>query len=193
LRNPWRYSFDEVARGGTGALVIGDVGQSQWEEIDYEPAGRGGRNYGWPNREGAHDHVTSRPPAYLPLTGPVFEYDHATGRSISGGVVYRGRALGAAYRGRSFFADFITGRVWSLAFSIDPATREATAGDLVEPTSELGGPAALGNVSAFGVDADGELFVVSYSRGVILAVIGLGPTTPPSAPTGLRIIRTPGS
>ena len=52
LRNPWRYSFDDPARGGTGALVIGDVGQNAWEEIDYEPAGRGGRNYGWRNREG---------------------------------------------------------------------------------------------------------------------------------------------
>ena len=52
LRNPWRYSFDDVARGGTGALVIGDVGQSSREEIDYEPRGAGGRNYGWRNREG---------------------------------------------------------------------------------------------------------------------------------------------
>ena len=42
LRNPWRYSFDDPARGGTGALVIGDVGQGAFEEIDYEPRGRGG-------------------------------------------------------------------------------------------------------------------------------------------------------
>ena len=61
LRNPWRFSFDPPAHGGTGALVIGDVGQGAWEEVDYEPAGRGGRNYGWRNREGAHDNVTSRP------------------------------------------------------------------------------------------------------------------------------------
>ena len=47
LRNPWRYSFDDVGPGATGALVIGDVGQGAREEIDYEPAGRGGRNYGW--------------------------------------------------------------------------------------------------------------------------------------------------
>ena len=61
LRNPWRYSFDDVSRGGTGALVIGDVGQSSREEIDYEPRGAGGRNYGWRNREGTRDNVTSRP------------------------------------------------------------------------------------------------------------------------------------
>ena len=64
LRNPWRYSFDDPARGGTGALVIGDVGQDRFEEIDYEPPARGGRNYGWRNREGAHDNVTSLPPAF---------------------------------------------------------------------------------------------------------------------------------
>ena len=64
LRNPWRYNFDDPARGGTGALVIGDVGQGAFEEIDYEPRARGGRNYGWRNREGAHDNVTSRPPAF---------------------------------------------------------------------------------------------------------------------------------
>src|SRR5262249_19892892 len=52
LRNPWRYSFDDPARGGTGALVIGDVGQDRYEEVDYEPRNRGGRNYGWRLREG---------------------------------------------------------------------------------------------------------------------------------------------
>src|SRR5437868_10826324 len=85
LRNPWRFSFDDPARGGTGALVIGDVGQSRFEEVDYEPAGRPGRNYGWRNREGAHDNVTSRPPAFLPLVDPIHEYDRASGQSITGG------------------------------------------------------------------------------------------------------------
>ncbi len=73
LRNPWRYSFDDPGRGGTGALIIGDVGQGRWEEVDYEPPNRGGRNYGWRNREGAHDEVTSRPSAYLPLVDPIHE------------------------------------------------------------------------------------------------------------------------
>ena len=120
LRNPWRYSFDDPGRGGTGALLIGDVGQDRWEEIDYEPANRGGRNYGWRNREGAHNNVTSQPPAYLPLIDPIHEYDHSAGASITGGFVYRGRALGAAYRGRYFFAD-LNGRVWSIALTIDGA------------------------------------------------------------------------
>ena len=73
MRNPWRFSFDSPARGGTGALIIGDVGQGAWEEIDYEPAGRGGRNYGWRIREGAHDHVTSPAAAFAPLTDPIHE------------------------------------------------------------------------------------------------------------------------
>ena len=114
LRNPWRYSFDDPARGGTGALVIGDVGQNAFEEIDYEPPNRGGRNYGWRNREGAHNNVTSRPPAFLPLVDPIHEYGRSSGQSITGGYVYRGRALGSAYVGRYFFADYVQGRVWSI-------------------------------------------------------------------------------
>jgi len=184
LRNPWRYSFDDSARGGTGALVIGDVGQNAFEEIDYEPPNRGGRNYGWRNREGAHDNVTSRPPAFLPLVDPIHEYGRSSGQSVTGGFVYRGRALGAAYAGRYFFADYVQGRVWSLALLID-SQGEARAAGLTEHTAELGGQSQLGNISSFGVDSDGELYVVSLSRGAVLRVAGLGPPTP----TELRVIR----
>ena len=127
LRNPWRYSFDDVARGGTGALVIGDVGQNRFEEINYEPRGAGGRNYGWRNREGAHDNVTTRPLAYQPATDPIFDYGRSDGISVTGGFVYRGTRLGAAYRGRYFFADY-SGRVWSLALTIDAIGRGAGVG-----------------------------------------------------------------
>jgi glucose/arabinose dehydrogenase len=188
LRNPWRYTFDDPALGGTGALVIGDVGQNRFEEIDYEPRNRGGRNYGWRNREGAHDNVTSRPAAFLPLIDPIHEYDRASGQSVTGGYVYRGRALGAAFAGRYFFADFVQGRVWSIALTIDAQTGEARASGLVNHTSDLGGTGQLGSVSSFGVDAAGELYIVSHSRGVILRMNGSGTSTPP-APTGLRIIR----
>jgi glucose/arabinose dehydrogenase len=182
VRNPWRYSFDDPSRGGTGALVIGDVGQNRWEEIDYEPAGRGGRNYGWRNREGAHNNVVSLPPAFLPLIDPIFEYDHDTGRSVTGGYVYRGQSLGASFVGRYFFADFVLGRVWSLGLAIE-ADGTARALDLAEHTSSLGGAAELGSVSSFGLDANGELFIVNYS-GRILRVVGK-----PAAPTRLRIVR----
>jgi glucose/arabinose dehydrogenase len=172
LRNPWRYSFDDPARGGTGALIVADVGQNAWEEIDYEPANRGGRNYGWRNREGNHDFNQSMPPAFLPLTGPIHEYNHTVGQSITGGFVYRGRALGPASRGRYFFGDYVARKVWSIALAIDGGTGEATASNLVEHTAELGGNAELGNISSFGIDAAGELYVVSYSRGVILKILG---------------------
>jgi glucose/arabinose dehydrogenase len=186
LRNPWRYSFDDPARGGTGALIIADVGQNRFEEINYEPARRGGRNYGWRNREGMHDNVTSLPAAFQPLTEPIFEYDHSAGQSITGGFVYRGRRLPASYQGRYFFADYVAGRVWSIALAVD-ASGEARASNLIEHTAELGGASVLGNVSSFGLDADGELQIVSYSNGRILKIIG--PPASPPAPTGLRIIR----
>src|SRR4051794_36560075 len=161
LRNPWRYTFDDPARGGTGALIIGDVGQNRWEEVDYEPPNRGGRNYGWRNREGAHDNVTSRPPAYLPLVEPIHEYDHSIGQSITGGYVYRGSALPASFAGRYFFADFVQGRVWSIGLAVD-ANGEARATGVIEHTAELTASAPFGNVSSFAVDADGELYIVSY-------------------------------
>jgi glucose/arabinose dehydrogenase len=186
VRNPWRYSFDDPALGGTGALVVGDVGQAAREEINYEPAGQGGRNYGWRNREGTRVNVDTHPPAYLPLTDPVHEYDRATGQSVTGGYVYRGSALGG-YQGRYFFGDFIAGRVWSLALAVDPVTRDATSFDVREHTAELGGAPALGNVSAFGVDAAGELYVVNYSAGRVLQVEGTAAAPP--APANLRILR----
>jgi glucose/arabinose dehydrogenase len=182
LRNPWRYSFDTA----TGALLIADVGQNAWEEINYEPAGRGGRNYGWRNREGSHDHVTTRPPAFLPLTDPIHEYDHSVGNSITGGYVYRGAALGTAYVGRYFFGDFIRSRVWSIGLNVG-TNGEATATARTEHTAELGGTGELANVASFGVDADGELYVVSYTRGAVLKIVSA--SAAPAAPTGLRIIR----
>jgi glucose/arabinose dehydrogenase len=187
VRNPWRFSFDPPARGGTGALIIGDVGQGSWEEIDYQPAGAGGRNYGWRNREGAHDHITSTPPAFLPLTDPIHEYDHSTGQSITGGIVYRGSALGAAYRGRYFFADYVQGRVWSIGLTISPGTGAAVASARVDHTADLGGSGVIGNISAFGVDADGEMYIVNHTGGSVLKVLSLAAV--PAAPTNLRIIR----
>ena len=181
LRNPWRWSFDDPARGGTGALIIADVGQYAWEEINYQPAGHGGLNYGWRNREGAHDNDTSLAPFSEPLRDPVFEYMHeAGGRSITGGIVYRGTALGAAYVGRYFFADFVLGTVWSLGFNINPQTGEATAGNLIDHSVELlaGGDALV----SFGVDAAGELYTVSYMGGVYRILPAAAPPPPPSPP-----------
>jgi glucose/arabinose dehydrogenase len=183
LRNPWRYSFDDPTLGGTGALVIADVGQNAFEEINYEPPRRGGRNYGWRNREGAHNNVTSLPPAFQPLVDPIFEYGRSQGASITGGYVYRGRALGPSFQGRYFFGDYVSGRIWSIALTTD-TTGEARASNLLEHTSEIGGPLP---VSSFGVDALGELFLAHHGTGVILKLTG--PTMAPASPTTPRIVR----
>ena len=145
--------------------------------MDYQPPGAGGRNYGWRVFEGAHPYIESPGPAYLPLVGPIAEYDHSVGQSITGGFVYRGASLGAAYRGRYFYGDFVTGRVWSIAL-IPAAGGEVTASAPTEHTAELGGSGAIGNISAFGVDAAGELYIVSYSSGQILKVVT--PRLPPT-------------
>lgn len=185
LRNPWRFSFDDPARGGTGALVIADVGQGAYEEIDYEPRATGGRNYGWRLREGTHPNVTTRPAAFEPLVDPIFDYDHRVGFAVIGGAVYRGKALGAAYSGRYFFAD-LNGRVWSIGLVIDPRTGEARAADQLEHTAELGGAQALGNLTSFGVDASGELYLVSQTGGLVIRILGppaRARVRPPSVPT----------
>lgn len=77
------------------------------------------------------------------------------------------------------------GRVWSIALAVDPATAEARASSRTDHTAELGG--ALGTISSFGVDAEGELYIVCYGNGTVVKVLGL--SAPPAAPTGLRIIR----
>ena len=190
LRNPFKWSFDDPARGGTGALIIGDVGQNAWEEIDYEPAGRGGNNYGWRNREGAHDNVTSLPPAFQPLVDPIFEYGRSVGTTVTGGYVYRGAALGSSMRGRYFFADFGSRRIWSLALTVNPSTGLATASDLREHTSQL----SPGNVSSFGTDAAGELYFVEYG-GTIKRIASTAPTSAPlmsiDSPANNTVLRQP--
>ena len=185
LRNPWRWSFDKVSRGGTGALVIGDVGQNAFEEIDYEPRNRGGRNYGWPQREGAHSNVPGT--LFSPATEPIFEYGRTSGGSTTGGFVYRGAVLGLSYRGRYFFGDFVSSRVWSLALTVNASTGEATASDLREHTSEFG--AAATNPASFGEDADGELYIVSYAGRVYrINTTDVAPSSPRKRPPDAPIV-----
>jgi glucose/arabinose dehydrogenase len=180
LRNPWRYSFDDVGGGATGALIIADVGQNAREEINYEPFGGGGRNYGWRLREGsiATPGVAASAPAFGPLVDPILDYPRSMGQSITGGYVYRGTALGQAYAGRYFFADYVTSRVWSLGLAVNAATGEATATDLVEHTAELGG--TLGGIASFGRDFSGELYLLTFS-GRVLKIVGDAASNAPSS------------
>ncbi len=179
-RNPWRYSFDDFGAGATGALIVGDVGQGAREEIDYEPFGRSGRNYGWSIREGRINTpgITAPPPAYQPLTEPIWDYGRSIGTTVIGGYVYRGSRLPAAYRGRYFFADTGTGRIFSLGLAIG-ATGEATVVDTAEHTNELSNSCC---VVSLGRGVDGELYLATYG-GTILKIVSDGP--PPPAPPAL--------
>lgn len=162
LRNPWKFAFDDPTKLGTGAMVTADVGQGQREEVNYEPAGAGGRNYGWRRFEGTSLFSSGTALAYAPHTAPIHEYTHAVGLSITGGDVYRGLQLGPEYFGRYFFADYVLGKAWSLGLIVDPVTGEATVADVRDHTNDFGG-AGFANVSSFGVDGEGELFLINYS------------------------------
>jgi glucose/arabinose dehydrogenase len=158
-RNPFKWSFDSFGTGATHAMLAGDVGQNAWEEIDHEPFGVGGRNYGWVPREGRHD--TGRgSAAYGPLHDPIFEYGHNIGETIIGGVIYRGSALPSFYRGRYFYADYISRKLWSLGLTIG-ANGEATADPTpLDHTQEMQG---VGPIVSIDIGQTGEIYVVEHT------------------------------
>lgn len=162
LRNPFKFSFDDPNLLGTGAMIIGDVGQDDWEEIDYQPAGQAGNNYGWRRLEGFSLFSSLSQLAYSPETKPAFVYNHTTGTTIIGGQVYRGLELGPETFGRYFFADFTAGRVWSMLFKLDATVGRWVAYDWKEHTSSLGAQ-NIGSPVAFEVDSYGELYIVDYN------------------------------
>ena len=150
LRNPWRFSFDRQ----TGDLYIADVGQNLWEEVDFEPAGSGGRNYGWNIMEGLHCFQS----AGCDTTGlaqPVVEYGHGDGCSITGGYVYRGSAI-PELNGVYLYGDYCTGFIRSFTVTL------GSAGDPHDWTSSLRtqGGATMTGLSSFGQDARGEIYMV---------------------------------
>ncbi len=148
LRNPWRFSFDRA----NGDLYIADVGQDLYEEVDVEPSGgRGAVNYGWNIMEGLHCYSAS-PCNMTGLTLPVIEYSHADGScAVIGGYVYRGKAV-PVLAGQYLYADLCSG--WVKSFHL----AAGQAGNPQNWTTQLGtGP----NVSSFGEDARGELYVVN--------------------------------
>ena len=174
LRNPWKFSFDPPVLGGLGSLIIGDVGQNHWEEVDYEGAGCSGRNYGWRTFEGNHvnpNPLTPAPVQSVPGStfGPMLEYSHPTGFSVVGGVVYRGQALRPSYWGRYFYGD-LNGRVWS-AMPVPAGCGATTDGPSLEHTTEAGSPLIAGNLTAIGMDAAGEMYFVNYSAGAVFKLI----------------------
>jgi glucose/arabinose dehydrogenase len=149
VRNPWRFSFDRL----TGDLYIADVGQGQYEEVDFEPAASGGgHNYGWPIMEGVHcfQNVPCDVNAFVP---PVTEYTHGEGCSITGGYVYRGQQF-PSMEGIYFFGDYCSGIIWGL-LRVDDGTWEVAR--LLESGLQL---------SSFGEDHAGELYALDLNGGL---------------------------
>jgi glucose/arabinose dehydrogenase len=154
LRNPWRYALDRRA----GDIYIADVGQNKWEEVDVVPIGElAGANFGWNVMEGFHcygsaDCSTS---GYVP---PVVEYGHDEGCSVTGGVVYRGKAL-PDLDGRYFYADYCTALLRSFRF--DRASRRAVEHwdwkRALDPNNRLA------QIGSFGEDEAGEVYILSLS------------------------------
>lgn len=166
FRNPWKFSFDP-----SGRLIVADVGQDRWEEIDIV---RRGGNYGWNVREGRHCYD---PPANCETKGfedPVYEYSHAEGNCITGGYVYTGRRI-PALRGYYIFGDYVRG--WIRAMPLPPA--EGRDGSV--PSVEAGVRELLRRpirISTFGVDGDGEIYVADFESGHIFRLTPSGPALP---------------
>jgi len=163
LRNPFRFAFDRW----TGDLWIADVGQSQREEVDFEPASSaGGRNYGWRVMEGTRCNVADPPPApacFSPeLTLPIVEYDHALGCSITGGTVYRGPVQ--ALHGLYLYGDFCSARLWTF----DPASDT-----VVERTADLAphDGTSIDSIVAIAEDGGGELVIVDLGGEVFRVML----------------------
>ena len=156
LRNPWRVAFDPA----TGDLYIADVGQRRWEEVDVSTSADGagrGLNFGWSIMEGPECRGASCEQDALEL--PVVSYNHSDGCSITGGFVYRGAAI-PALQGHYFYSDYCRG--WVRSFRLE----QGSATDQFQwPTLAPGA-----GVPSFGLDAAGELYVMS-AGGLVFKIV----------------------
>jgi glucose/arabinose dehydrogenase len=149
LRNPWRFSFDRQ----TGDLVIADVGQNVWEEVNFQPASSsGGENYGWNAYEGSHVYSGQNPASEVVM--PVIEYSHEAGCSVTGGYVYRGAAL-PDLQGLYVFGDWCSGTIWAAM-----------------PSGQTAWPYVVSynsgyQINSFGEDEDGDLYLLDNGGSVL--------------------------
>jgi glucose/arabinose dehydrogenase len=152
FRNPWRIAFDKKS----GRLWCADVGQDLYEEINV--VSKGG-NYGWSNREGMHP-FGNRPPVagVSAAIDPVWEYDHMTGKSITGGRVFNSDRM-PQLKGKYLYGDYVSGSIWALTYDA-----ESGAATRNEQLIEKGIP-----VLAFGEDAAGEVYYMKdTNRGEVI-------------------------
>ena len=156
LRNVWKFSFDKEA----GTLWAGDVGQNKWEMVHII---ENGGNYGWSVNESFHPFkARQKADAASPITKPIAEYPHAAGldpkrndlgQSITGGYVYRGKALPGLV-GTYVYGDYQTGRIWGVKAKDGQATEGSELID-ISKSKPL-------NIAAFGEDSKGDLFILAF-------------------------------
>lgn len=156
LRNPYRWSVDRQ----TGDLWWGDVGEDNWEEVNFSRAGAGGLNYGWPYREGNDCWIPATGCPSAGLTAPLYTYSHAEGCSVIGGVVYRGSAI-PGRKGTYLFGDFCRNTFRSL---------NRTTGGGVSAVTIWSPAIPADNVAGFGEDARGEVYIAMASGRVYKVV-----------------------
>jgi glucose/arabinose dehydrogenase len=162
LRNPWRCCWDMK----TNMLYIADVGQNHWEEINAVSQDElKGADFGWRIREATHATPMKSVGGKKPKAAidPIFEYDHATGKSITGGYVYRGKIK--SIQGQYFYADWITPKIWSITYDGKKVTEEK---DWTQLFAQKGKP--IKAISSFGQDPQGELYIISHV-GNIYAIV----------------------
>ncbi|TSA87566.1 PQQ-dependent sugar dehydrogenase [Deinococcus detaillensis] len=150
LRNPWRFSFSSAG------LLIADVGQNKYEEINFLPKGSaGGENYGWRLKEAAacYQPASNCNSAKTKLQDPILSYDHTQGNSVTGGYVYRGQVL-PALRGQYIYGDFGSGTIWAAA----PSGAKWKTNKVLD--TEL-------SIATFGESEAGELYLADYGSGTV--------------------------
>jgi glucose/arabinose dehydrogenase len=176
LRNPWRNAFDRI----TGDLYIADVGQSAWEEIDFQPGSSpGGENWGWRCREGAHDFNFGGDCGSVTLLDPIAEYAHGGSPfrcSITGGEVYRGCAVPDLH-GTYFYADYCSDQIWSFQVQGGAVTNAQDRTAELDPP----GPLSIDLITSFGLDAEGEIYVIDRG-GEVFKLVPDGAAAPCSPP-----------
>lgn len=148
LRNPWGLKFDPA----TGDLYIADVGQDTWEEIDYIPEGFNSvpANFGWSLFEGNHPYKNPNGITPKDYVAPVFNYSHAYGCSLGGGIVYRGKDL-PAFNGIYLFGDYCSGTIWGL---LQNSSGQWVSASLFQTTAKI---------VSFGADEQGEIYTINYN------------------------------
>ncbi|MEL6670918.1 MAG: PQQ-dependent sugar dehydrogenase [Bacteroidota bacterium] len=181
-RNPWRFSFDRL----TGDMWVGDVGQNEIEEISMEPAdSTGGLNYGWRCLEGDEIFNSSGCGNVSEYILPVFAYDQSfsRGSSVTGGFVYRGPTY-TALQGHYVFGDYNSGRFWTLGKDSQGTWTEIDQGTFNDMARD--------ELSTFGEDVKGELYVAALADGKIFRVTEkTTPIDPGLGPKPLEIFPNP--